>query len=111
MGAVSAYAVHILHAGGWSEASCEQFIRRVCVNSVLRLEKQTLAHFHVTEAHMSHVQGRQAEVRHHVAYAIKYHPRQAIDRGLQSIAADALVGPSTAQRLRSTARRVRRREV
>jgi hypothetical protein len=104
---VSAYAIHILHAGGWSQAQCEQFIRRVCLNAAPQLEKPTLAQYHVTEAFMNHAQNRRAEVRRHVGQAIKYSPRWALDRGVQSISVDAVAGPY-ANRLRSTARRAPR---
>jgi glycosyltransferase involved in cell wall biosynthesis len=105
--AVSAYAIHILHAGGWSETQCQQFIRRVCLNAAPQLEKPTLAQYHVTEAFMDHAQNRPAEVRRHVAQAIKYAPHWALDRGLQSISLNALTGPDAANRLRSTVRRAR----
>ncbi len=111
LGAIAAYAVHILHAGGWTEAACEQFIRCVCANAAPRLEKPTLAQFHATEAFMNHAQGCQAEVRRHVGQVIKHNPRQMRDRGLQSISVEALVGTGAAKRLRSTARRALRREV
>ena len=105
--AISAYAVHILHAGGWPEIQCEQFIQTVCRAAAPGLEKQTLAQFHVVEAFMSHNQKRSADVRRHVAQAIKYNPRWVLDRGLQSISVDALAGPNMTKRLRSTARRAR----
>lgn len=103
--AISAYAVHILHAGGWPEIQCEQFIQTVCRTAAPGLERQTLAQFHVVEAYMSHDQQRPADVRRHVAQAIKYSPRRARDRGLQSISLEALAGPDIARRLRSTVRR------
>jgi len=105
---VSAYAIHILHVGGWSEVECEQFIRRICRNAAPHLEKPTLAQYHVTEAFMNHDQNRPAEVRRHVGQAIKYSPRWAFNRGVQSILVDALVGSRAAKRLRSTARRATR---
>jgi glycosyltransferase involved in cell wall biosynthesis len=110
VGTVSAYAIHILHAGGWSETQCEQFIHRVCLNAAPQLEKPTLAQYHVTEAFMNHAQNQRAEVRRHVAQAIKHSPRWALDRGVQSISIDALAGPDAAHRLRSTARRATRRK-
>jgi glycosyltransferase involved in cell wall biosynthesis len=109
IGAMSAYTIHILHAGGWSEAHCEQFIRRVCLNAAPQLEKSTLAQYHVTEAFMNHAQNRPTEVRRHVAQAIRYSPRWAVDRGVQSISVDALAGPGAANRLRSTVRGATRR--
>jgi len=108
LNAIAAYALHILHAGGWSEVQCAQFISRVCQNSEPPLEKLTLAQYHITEAFMNHDQQRPAEVRRHVMQAIKYNPRWALDRGVQSISVEALAGPQTAQRLRSTARRAAR---
>ena len=110
LNAIAAYALHILRAGGWSEAQCEQFIRRVCQNAQPQLEKPTLAQYHVTAAYMNHDQLRPADVRRHVTQAIKYNPRWALDRGVQSISVEALAGPQTAQRLRSTARRATRRK-
>ncbi len=99
--AVSAYAVHILQAGGEPEARCKQFIRVVCRNAAPQLEKRVLAQFHVTEAFMKHAQDRQAEARRHIAQAIRHQPRRALDRGLRSISADALLGTRAANRLRS----------
>ncbi|HTP10654.1 MAG TPA: glycosyltransferase [Anaerolineae bacterium] len=105
--AISAYAVHILQAGGWPETQCGQFIQTVCRAVAPGLEKQTLAQFHVVEAYMSHDQKRPADVRRHVAQAIKCSPRWALDRGLLSISVDALAGPEISKRLRSTMRRAR----
>jgi glycosyltransferase involved in cell wall biosynthesis len=71
LNAIAAYALHILRAGGWSEAQCAQFIRRVCQNAQPQLEKPTLAQYHVTEAYMNHDQNHPAEVRRHITQAIK----------------------------------------
>ncbi len=109
IGAISAYAIHILRASGWKEAHCEQLIRRICLNAAPQLEKPTLAQYHVAQAFMNHAQSRPTEVRRHVAQAIGYSPRWALDRGVQSISVDALIGPGTANRLRSTVRGATRR--
>ncbi len=108
--AIAAYAVHILQAGGATEAACEQFIRRVCTTSAPRLLRPTLAQFHVTEAFMSHARQQPREVRRHVARSLAYSPRHALDRGVQSITLEAMLGRSTTDRVKSAARRRARRE-
>jgi glycosyltransferase involved in cell wall biosynthesis len=107
--AIAAYAVHILQAGGRTEAQCLAFIQTVCRTAAPSLEKQTLAQYHIMQAFMSHDQQRAADVRRHVAHAIKYQPRQSLNRGLQSITVQAVIGSSLTRRARSTLRRARAR--
>lgn len=104
---VAAYALHILHVGGRPETQCEQYIRTVCRTVAPALEKQALAQYHLAQAYMRHDQQRPDEVRRHVFRAIKYHPHRALERSVQSIAVEALAGPTLTRRLRSTVRRVR----